>query len=233
MTAMRSGINGSVPTGGGQETNHGRRSRRSTTVMIVDDHVAVRRGTELLLAGAGFTVVEGTGDVERACALAREKRPAVVIVDLRLGGRSGVHLAESLLREHPGLGILLYTGAADAGALHQALCAPVLGVLLKAATPEELIAAVEHVARGVRYVDVNLRAVEERPTRASRLSSREREVLQLIANGLSGEAVADALFLSGDTVRTHVRNAVAKLGAHSRAHAIAIALRSGEIGFES
>lgn len=233
MTASSFGINGSVLTGGSQEARRGARSRRSTTVMVVDDHVAVRRGTELLLADAGFTVVEGTGDVERARALAREKAPAVVIVDLRLGGRSGVHLAESLLREHPSIGILLYTGAADAGALHQALSAPVLGVLLKAATPEELVAAVEHVARGIRYVDVNLRAVEEGPPSTLRLSAREREVLQLIANGLSGEAVADALFLSGDTVRTHVRNAVAKLGAHSRAHAIAIALRTGEIGYES
>lgn len=200
--------------------------------MVVDDHAAVRRGTELLLADAGFTVIEGTGDVERARALAREMAPAVVVVDLRLNGRSGVHLAEVLVREHPSMGILLYTGAADAGSLHQALAAPVLGVLLKAATPDELVVAIEHVARGSRYIDVNLRSIAERPPGA-RLSSREREVLQLLANGLSGEAVADALYLSGDTVRTHVRNAVAKLGAHSRAHAIAIALQTGEIGFDN
>lgn len=201
--------------------------------MVVDDHAAVRRGTELLLADAGFTVIAGTGDVEEARGLAREKAPAVVVVDLRLAGRSGVHLAEALVREHPSMGILLYTGAADAGALHQALAAPVLGVLLKAATPEELIVAIEHVARGSRYVDVNLRAIADGPPEAAKLSTREREVLQLLANGLSGEAVAEALFLSGDTVRTHVRNAVAKLGAHSRAHAIAIALKTGEIGFEN
>ena len=201
--------------------------------MVVDDHAAVRRGTELLLADAGFTVIEGTGDVEEARGLAREKAPAVVVVDLRLNGRSGVHLAEVLVREHPSMGILLYTGAADAGSLHQALAAPVLGVLLKAATPEELIVAIEHVARGNRYIDVNLRAIAEGPSETAKLSTREREVLQLLANGLSGEAVADALFLSGDTVRTHVRNAVVKLGAHSRAHAIAIALKTGEIGFEN
>ena len=201
--------------------------------MVVDDHAAVRRGTELLLADAGFAVIEGTGDVEQARAIARENAPAVVVVDLRLNGRSGVHLAEALVREHPSMGILLYTGAADAGSLHQALAAPALGVLLKAATPDELVVAIEHVARGSRYVDVNLRAIADGPPGAGRLSSREREVLQLLANGLSGEAVAEALFLSGDTVRTHVRNAVAKLGAHSRAHAIAIALQTGEIGFDS
>lgn len=223
-----------VLTGGGPEAGRaGTHGRRSTTVMVVDDHAAVRRGTELLLADAGFAVIDGTGDVERARAIARDHAPAVVVVDLRLNGRSGVHLAEALVREHPSTGVLLYTGAADAPSLQQALAAPVLGVLLKAATPEELIVAVEHVARGSRYVDVNLRAVAERAAGAPRLSSREREVLQMIANGLSGEAVADALFLSGDTVRTHVRNAVAKLGAHSRAHAIAIALQTGEIGFEN
>ena len=219
--------------GGGPDADRaGAHGRRQTTIMVVDDHAAVRRGTELLLADAGFTVIEGTGDVERARALARENAPAVVVVDLRLNGRSGVHLAEDLVREHPSMGILLYTGAADAAALHQALAAPVLGVLLKAATPEELVVAIEHVARGSRYLDVSLRAIAERPSEAARLSSREREVLQLLANGLSGEGVADELFLSGDTVRTHVRNAVAKLGAHSRAHAIAIALQTGEIGFD-
>jgi DNA-binding NarL/FixJ family response regulator len=206
--------------------------RRSTSVMVVDAHAAVRRGTELLLSDAGFSVLSGTGDVEQARAAIRDSAPAVVILDLRLGGRSGLHLCEILAREHPSLGILIYTGVGDSTALRQALAAPALGVLLKAASPEELVVAIEHVARGSRYVDVNLRSVEGRPAEG-RLSSREREVLQLIANGMSGEAIADVLFLSGDTVRTHVRNAVAKLGASSRAHAIAIALRTGEIGYES
>ena len=206
--------------------------RRSTNVMVIDDHAAVRRGTELLLRDAGFVVLPGTGEVERARAAIRDTPPDVVVLDMRLAGRSGLHLSEVLAREHPGLAILLYTGAADSAALAQALAAPVQGVLLKAAPPEELVGAVQAVARGERYVDANLRPVTERAP-AARLSSRDREVLQLIANGLSGEAIADALFLSGDTVRTHVRNAVAKLGATSRAHAVAIALQTGEIGFES
>ena len=207
-------------------------TRRSIKVMVVDDHAAVRRGTELLLRDAGFVVVPGTGDVEEARAAIRESVPAVVVLDMRLAGRSGVHLSEVLAREHPTLGILLYTGVAEAGALRQALSSPANGVLLKAAPPDELVAAVERVARGLRYVDASLQAVASQPA-AVRLSSREREVLQLIANGLSGEAVADILYLSGDTVRTHVRNAVAKLGASSRAHAVAIALHTGEIGFDN
>ncbi len=204
--------------------------RSATTVMVVDDHAAVRRGTELLLDGAGFTVLPGTGEVEAARAAIRETRPAVAVLDLRLDGRSGLHLSEMLAGEHPGLRILIYTGAADAATLRQALEAPVHGVLLKAAPPEELVLAVARVAGGGEYFDASLADVA--PTAGARLTAREREILQLIANGLSGEAIADALFLSGETVRTHVRNAVAKLGASSRAHAVAIALQSGEIGFD-
>lgn len=204
--------------------------RSATTVMVVDDHAAVRRGTELLLREAGFAVLPGAGEVEAARAAVRDAVPAVVVLDLRLDGRSGLHLGEMLAREHAALGILLYTGAADPGTLRQALEAPVDGVLLKAAPPEHLVAAVELVAAGGRYVDPHLTAVA--PSPLARLTAREREILQLIANGLSGEAVAEELFLSGETVRTHVRNAVAKLGASSRAHAVAIALRRGEIEFD-
>ena len=204
--------------------------RAATTVMVVDDHAAVRRGTELLLDGAGFTVLPGTGEVEAARAAIREAAPAVAVLDVRLDGRSGLHLSEMLAREHPALRILIYTGAADGATLRQALDAPVHGVLLKAAPPEELVLAVSRVAAGGRYFDASLADVTPAP--GARLTPREREILQLIANGLSGEAIADALFLSGDTVRTHVRNAVAKLGASSRAHAVALALQSGEIGFE-
>ena len=226
-------MNEAMRAGGGPGGSHmAVHGRRTTSVMVVDDHAAVRRGTELLLQDAGFQVVAGTGDVEQARATIRNEAPAVVILDLRLAGRSGLHLCEILAREHPSLGILLYTGASDETALRQALAAPAQGVLLKAASPEELVVAIDHVARGSRYVDVSLRAAGALPA-AGRLSPREREVLQLIANGLSGEAVAEVLFLSGETVRTHVRNAVAKLGANSRAHAVAIALQTGEIGYES
>jgi two-component system response regulator DesR len=207
-----------------------RRRRAATAVIVVDDHATVRRGTELVLRDAGFTVVAGTGEVEAARAAVRDGAPAVAILDLRLAGRSGLHLSEMLAREHAGLGILIYTGAADPATLRQALEAPVDGVLLKAAPPEALVEAVDLVAAGGRYVDPSLDAVAPSPTGA--LTAREREILQLIARGQSGEAIAESLFLSGETVRTHVRNAVAKLGASSRAHAVAIALQRGEIGFE-
>jgi two-component system response regulator DesR len=208
----------------------GTRRRSATTVIVVDDHATVRRGTELLLRAAGFTVLAGTGEVEAARAAIREDPPAVAILDLRLGGRSGLHLGEMLAREHAGLGILIYTGAADDGALRQALEAPVDGVLLKAAPPEALVEAIDRVAAGGRYVDPTLAAIA--PGATGPLTAREREILQLIANGLSGEEIADRLHLAGETVRTHVRNAVGKLGASSRAHAVAIALRRGEIGFD-
>ena len=111
------------------------------------------------------------------------------------------------------------------------------GYALKDGTPSELTGALETVAGGGTYVDPRLRpallsrrSTERQPT----LSAREREVLALLAQGLTGEAVAERLVLSSETVKTHVRNAMAKLEAHTRVHAIAIALRerhiSGRVG---
>jgi DNA-binding NarL/FixJ family response regulator len=203
------------------------------SLVLVEDHTALRRGMELLLGREeGIEVVATGGDAREGFALIRAKRPDVALLDINMPGESGIELTKRLLAEEPELGILLYTGLEDEAALRDALDCGARGFVLKTAPPAELLEAIRGVAAGGSYVDPRLRSVilsRGSTERIGVLSPREREVLDLLSRGLTGEDVAKALVLSPETIRTHVRNAMDKLEAHTRVHAIAIALRSGEI----
>ena len=200
-------------------------------VVIVDDHVALRRGMELLLRRAGPHVVGTADDAEAGEALILRRKPDVALVDLALPGMSGAELTRSLLKEDPAVRIILYTGAADERQLLDALDAGAAGLALKSGDPEELEQAILTVAGGGDYLDPRLTPLLAKGGngRDKTLSPREREILGLLSKGLSGEEAATQLFLSPETVRTHVRNAMTKLGAATRAHAVALALQRGEI----
>ena len=200
-------------------------------VVIVDDHVALRRGMELLLRRAGHHVVGTADDAEAGEALILRRKPHVALVDLALPGMSGAELTRSLLKEDPKVRIILYTGAADERQLLDALDAGAAGLALKSGDPEELEQAILTVAAGGDYLDPRLTPLLAKGAngRDKTLSPREREILGLLSRGLSGEEAATQLFLSPETVRTHVRNAMTKLGAATRAHAVALALQRGEI----
>jgi DNA-binding NarL/FixJ family response regulator len=204
----------------------------SVSVVIVEDHLALRKGLELLLRGKEFSVIGTADDAEQGQRLIERSQPDVAIVDIGLPGRSGLDLTRKLLKSAPDLGVLLYTGISDRETLSRALDSGARGFALKAGSPEELLTAVRAVARGGTYVDERLRPLMVARFTSERigvLSPREREVLDLLAKGLNGEEVAERLVLSPETVRTHVRNAMEKLEASTRVHAVAIALRQGEI----
>jgi DNA-binding NarL/FixJ family response regulator len=200
-------------------------------VVIVDDHVALRRGMELLLTKAGHHVIGTAGDAESAEGLILRRKPDVTLVDLALPGRTGAELTRSLLAADPDLRIVLYTGAVDERRLLEGLDAGAAGFALKSGDPEELEEAIRTVAAGDDYLDPRLTPLLARDPgeKINSLSPREREILGLLSEGLSGEQAARQLALSSETVRTHVRNAMAKLGATTRAHAIVLALQRGEI----
>jgi DNA-binding NarL/FixJ family response regulator len=200
-------------------------------VVIVDDHVALRRGMELLLRRSGLHVVGTADDAEQAEQLILRRRPDVALVDLALPGESGAALTRRLLDLEPELRIILYTGSADEGQLLEGLNAGAAGFALKSGDPEELQDAIHRVAQGGEYLDPRLTGllVRKRNGRTRVLSPREREILGLLSQGLSGEEAAERLFLSSETVRTHVRNAMSKLNASTRVHAVALAMQRGEI----
>jgi DNA-binding NarL/FixJ family response regulator len=153
-------------------------------------------------------------------------------VDIRLGEDDGIALTRALLAGDPERRVVLYTGSADEELLFSGLDSGARGYALKDGSPRELVEALALVAEGGSYVDPRQRPalLSRRSTeRLPSLSGREREILDLLAQGLTGEAVAEQLVLSAETVKTHIRNAMGKLEAHTRVHAVAIALREGYI----
>jgi DNA-binding NarL/FixJ family response regulator len=201
-------------------------------VVIVDDHVALRRGMELLLRRHGHHVVGTADDAESAESVILRRRPDVALIDLALPRASGAELTRRLLEEDPEMRIVLYTGAADERQLLEGLDAGAAGFALKSGDPDELEEAIRTVADGGEWIDPRLKpllAANNGNGRTHVLSPREREILGLLSKGLSGEEAAKQLFLSSETVRTHVRNAMNKLGATTRVHAVALALQRGEI----
>ncbi|HWT24596.1 MAG TPA: response regulator transcription factor [Solirubrobacteraceae bacterium] len=201
-------------------------------LVLIEDHQALREGLELLLDREGCDVVGTAGTAAEGRALVERLEPDVALVDIRLGDDDGIALTRELLDAGPERRIVLYTGSADEDLLFSGLDSGARGYALKDGSPRELVEALESVAAGGSYVDPRLRpALLSRRTteRLPTLSNREREVLDLLARGLTGEQVAEQLVLSAETVKTHVRNAMNKLEAHTRVHAIAIALREGYI----
>lgn len=205
-------------------------------LVIIDDHEALREGLEVLLAQRGMEVVGAAGNVASGLDVVDHAEPDVAIVDIRLPDGSGIDLTRDLLAHHPGLGVILYTGDSDAELLHEGLDSGARGYALKAGSLDELLAAIDRVAEGGSYVDPRLDGIllSRRATaRVPQLSPREREIMHLMAEGRTAEAIGEQITVSVETVRTHVRNVIRKLQARNRVHAIAIALERGEIALNS
>ena len=199
-----------------------------TRLVLVEDHPALRKGLALLLAQRGCEVLGAAGDRAGARALVEELAPDVAVVDVHLGADSGIELTHDLVAGRIGCPVVLYTGATDDRLVQQGLDAGARGYVLKNGEIDELVEAIRIVAHGGRYVDPRCHDAVAHP-RAGALSKRERQVIDLLAQGMTGEQAAELLVLSAETVKTHIRNAMGKLDASTRAHAVALALRDGEI----
>jgi DNA-binding NarL/FixJ family response regulator len=205
-------------------------------LIIVDDHEALREGLEVMLTHGGNEVVGVAGNVAAALDLVEVSNPDIAIVDIRLPDGSGIALTRELLQRRPDLGVILYTGDSDAELLYEGLDSGARGYALKAGSMDELQSAIERVAGGGSYVDPRLDRILLSPratARVPQLSPREREIMHLMAEGRTAEAIGDEISVSVETVRTHVRNVIRKLQARNRVHAIAMALERGEIALSS
>jgi DNA-binding NarL/FixJ family response regulator len=200
----------------------------SRTLVIVEHHPDLGKGMRTLLERSGFDVLGLVGSAAAGYDLIGTARPAAALVDVGLPDESGVELARRLLRRDARLGIVFFSGAEDFVQLRDALDCGARGFVHKTADPDALVAAVRAVAAGGTYVDTDARArLLHRDTTATIgvLSAHERNVLDLLAHGLTGEQVAARLFVAPETVRTHIRDAMRKLQAGTRVHAVALALR--------
>jgi DNA-binding NarL/FixJ family response regulator len=201
------------------------------TCLIVDDHEVVREGLRLSLSRAPHIRVIGeAADGEAAVALAERRRPQVVIMDVRMPGMDGLEATQALMEKVPDSSVLIFTAYSERSLLSRGLESGAKGYVLKEAPHETLLRAIEKVASGEGYVDPALMpAFLTGRDKDDMLTGREREILQLLADGMSNADVATQLFISQETVKSHVRHILAKLEADTRTHAVAIALREAII----
>jgi DNA-binding NarL/FixJ family response regulator len=202
------------------------------TSVVVDDHPAVVAAVRCLFAKNEIEVLGDAADGHAGVELIREHRPRVAIVDLRMPGLGGTDVARIVSRTVAETGIVIYAGHGDRALLLEALDAGVRGLVLKDSPLDDLVRAVHALAGGGTYVDPGLSGTLVGPrvtAKTPSLTRRERDVLRLLAAGLSNEEVGRRLFISGETVRTHVRSAMAKLNAATRTQAVATAIRSSLI----
>jgi DNA-binding NarL/FixJ family response regulator len=180
----------------------------------------------------GLRVVARAGDGREAALLLAREQPDLALLDVRMPHLSGIEVAREAASSSPGTAFVFYTAFGDRALLADALEVGARGFVLKEAPLQDLVRAVERVAAGEAYVDPVLAGVlVGAPTtdRIPALTQREREVLRLLADGHANEAIASRLGISTETVRTHVRKAMAKLDADTRTQAVATALRQSLI----
>jgi DNA-binding NarL/FixJ family response regulator len=199
--------------------------------LIVDDHEVVREGLRLSLSRAAHIRVIGeAGDGASAVELATRRRPDVVIMDVRMPGMDGLEATRQLTDRVPDAKELIFTAYSEKSLLSRGLDSGATGYILKEAPHQTLVRAIEKVAAGEGYVDPALMpAFLTGKDREDMLTAREREILQLLADGMSNADVAGKLFISQETVKSHVRHILTKLEADTRTHAVAIALRDAII----
>jgi DNA-binding NarL/FixJ family response regulator len=201
------------------------------TCLIVDDHEVVREGLRLSLSRAPHIRVVGeAGDGRAAIELAERRKPNVVIMDVRMPGMDGLDATKELLEKEPNTAVLIFTAYSERSLLARGLESGAKGYILKEAPHETLVRAIEKVAGGDSFIDPALMpAFLSGKDREEMLTAREREILQLLADGMSNADAAQRLFISQETVKSHVRHILAKLEADTRTHAVAIALRDAII----
>ncbi|HEX4088349.1 MAG TPA: response regulator transcription factor [Trebonia sp.] len=217
------------------------------SVLLADDQPLLRRGFRMILeAEDGLTVAGEAGDGAEAVELARQVRPDVVLMDIRMPGTDGIEATRRITAAEPGIRVLVLTTFDLDEYAFGALRAGASGFLLKDVRPAELVAAVRTVASGDAVVSprVTRRLLEEyaqqlpvadgdaeagvdRYPQLSSLTEREREVLEVVAQGLSNIEIATSLYVSETTVKSHVGRILAKLGLRDRVQIVVLAYESG------
>ncbi|HWE90803.1 MAG TPA: response regulator transcription factor [Pseudonocardiaceae bacterium] len=214
------------------ETN-GLPARRAIGVLVIDPTPLYREGLAALIARTpGLRLLGATGNAAAAVALSERAKPDVVVVDSVLDPRS--HLSQLLLGGDSRLAVLAVVREPlrTAGYVASALGAGTHGVVPRSAEPARMVEAIRRTCTQRRYLDPELAALGAAPVAAGNggpapLSRREYQVLQLISHGLENQEIAKQLFVSVETIRTHVKGILRKLSARDRAHAVAVAYRLG------
>ena len=209
---------------------NGATAEHEITCLIVDDHEVVREGLRLSLSRApNIRVIGEASDGKSAIELAERRRPDIVIMDVRMLEMDGLEATKLLGERNPDIPVLIFTAYSERSLLSRGLDSGAKGYILKEAPHQTLVRAIEKVSSGEVYVDPALMPAFLPGKGDDMLTGREREILQLLADGMSNADVAAKLFISQETVKSHVRHILTKLEADTRTHAVAIALREAII----
>ena len=199
------------------------------TVLLVDDHSLVRRGFRRILEDdEGMKVVGEASTGVEAIRLAYDLKPKVVVMDLSMPELDGVQATKEIVKHLPGTEVLILSMHAEDNYVRNALDGGAKGYLLKSAIDVDLVGAIKAVAEGKRFMGSGLKYVpHEQLDELSKLTAREKQVLQLIAQGRSNKEIASLLDLSVNTVSVHRANLMEKMNIHRTAELVLFAIRKG------
>ena len=209
--------------------------QRPLRLLVVDDHEVVRQGLVALLdRRESFEVVAQAGSVAEAIAAANRFEPDLVIMDVRLPDGSGIEACREIRSEHPGMRVVMLTSYPDEEAVLSAIIAGASGYLLKQVRGRDLVAALESVGRGDSLLDPAVTEKILQRVRAAAggesdeladLTSQERKILLLVADGMTNKQIATEVFLSDKTVKNYVSSILSKLNLQRRTQAAAFVAR--------
>jgi DNA-binding NarL/FixJ family response regulator len=204
-------------------------------ILLIDDHAVVRAGLRMLLKGQrNFVVVGETGSRDEALEIAARKRPNIILLDLDLGGASGLDFLPQLFAAAKGAHVIVLTGVQDTAAYQQAIHLGAMGVVLKEEAAETLIKAIEKVHAGEMWLNRSMtrtlltpepQEADPETARIARLTKRELEVVALVCEGCKNRQIADRLRIAEGTVRNHLTVIFDKLGVSDRFELIVYAYR--------
>ncbi len=202
-------------------------------VMLVDDHQMVRNGLKtFLLVHDDLELVGEASNGEQALTTFERVDPDVILMDMKMPRMDGVEATQALLKRDPDVRIIALTSFKDEDLIRKALEAGAMGYLLKDVDVDELAEAIRAAYRGEPTLApeaawVLFKATRRGPELGDDLTEREREVLALLVEGLTNPEIADRLYISDSTVKTHVSNILSKLGVSTRTEAASLALQKG------
>jgi DNA-binding NarL/FixJ family response regulator len=214
-------------------------------VLLVDDHTLLRQALRMMLQGQeGLQIVGEAANGREAVDAADRLRPDVVLMDMVMPGLNGIEATRQIVRHAPGCRVLILTAYLEDDRLLEALRSGAAGYVVKKSDLDELLLAIQSVHRGNTYFSADVSAaiaVNEVMMQAKQaepkagydlLTGREREVLQLIAEGMSNQRIADTLFISVKTVEAHKAHIMNKLHARNRTDLIRYAIKRGLVGLD-
>ena len=203
-------------------------SSNTIRILIVDDHPVVCSGlTSMLSVQVGFEVIGSASSGEEALVIVQRDHPDIMLLDLRMPGMDGIGVLNALKKLERAPRVMVLTSFEKEEDIYRAIRAGAHGYLLKDTSESEMIAAINIINDGKRYIPRHIAARLTDRMMRSELTARELQILELLAQGSTNKQIAGTLNISDNTVRHHVNNIMEKLQVSDRTEAVATALRSG------